>query len=559
MSSNRTIFLFLIARMVGAALVVGAGITIIQVTNSAFAVRTLYTLLALSIITGGACYAAIKLGVPRRHALWVIMVLDIALEATIIHFSGGMASQFSMIYCLTIVAAAFLLELPGGLVTAVLGSAAYILYGIGETLDIIVPAGRELSSDSGHGLGLLEMYMHVTLFFLVGTMGGYLAKHIRLKGHALESAEIELKQLKVDTDYILNNMSSGILVIDSNTTVISMNPAAVEILGVERDAVLGNKLEPALQERAPELVSDLLDALDTEQGKRRHEVMMHVGEKITPLGTSISLLSDSFGETRGLISVFQDLTEVQEMRERVRKADRLAAIGELSAGIAHELRNPLASISGSIEMLAGELEVSGEHEHLMQLIIRESDRLDSIISDFLDFAKLRTPVKRPMQLERCLSDVLMLLRNNTGKSAGMTINLETPDVACLVRADDDQMRQVFTNLAINACEAVDGSGELTVSVIAPDDATVEIAFRDNGPGIGEEEIDRLFEPFFTTKDGGTGLGLAIANKIVQAHGGSIEFHNGENGGAEFKITLPTGRAVRASKPEPSGSQLVSSS
>jgi len=527
--------------MIVAAFVVGAGIMIIQMTDQRFPVTPLYALLVASVITGGIASGAVRLGASPKMAVWTIVVADILLEAAIVHFSGGTSSQFSMIYCLTIVAAAFMLEVPGGLASAILSSLCFIGYGVFESLGILVPPGRELVGNIQKP-GLLDTYMHLSLFFLVGTVGGILARHIQLKGRQLEHAEIELEQLKVDTDYILRNMSSGILVTDSDAAVITMNPAAEEILGVTREAVVGRPIKRALGVGAPELATELEEALRGEHDKLRHEITVHTGgTRQKPLGTSISLMRDGDGRKRGVISVFQDLTEVHEMRERVRKADRLAAIGELSAGIAHELRNPLASISGSIEVLAGDLELSDEHEGLMELITRESDRLDRIISDFLEFARLRHPTKRPVQVDLVLEEVLTLLRHNHAKSRGVRLELTRHGSIPTIRADDEQVRQVFTNLVVNSCEAMSEGGTLEVEVRQTGDGCIAAAFRDTGPGIDEDFVARLFEPFFTTKDGGTGLGLAIANKIVMAHGGTVEFHNREGGGAEFLIILPVGR------------------
>jgi len=225
------------------------------------------------------------------------------------------------------------------------------------------------------------------------------------------------------------------------------------------------------------------------------------------------------------------------MRERVRKADRLAAVGELSAGIAHELRNPLASISGSIEMLYHELALEGENRRLMELIMRESDRLDRIISDFLEFARLRTPRRLPANLVRCVEEVATLLRQNADKSDGILIHAVCDPRLPDVWMDDEQMRQVFMNLAVNSCEAMERGGALEINATRAGEDTVRVSFADSGPGIDPEGMERLFEPFFTTKDGGTGLGLAMANKIVTAHGGSIEYRNGERG-AVFTIVLP---------------------
>jgi two-component system sensor histidine kinase PilS (NtrC family) len=526
--------------MIVATFVVGAGMMIIQVTNQLFPVRPLYLLLALSTATGGAAYLGFRHGVPHRLGLWILMVSDLVLEAAIIHFAGGVASQFTLVYCLTIVAAAFLLDMPGGLGTAIIASSLFVLYGILETVGAVSPPGREMLAIPAPPLGVLQVYMHVLTFFLVGAVGGYLARRIKQKGRQLESAESELQQLRFDTDFILNNMSSGILVVDTDGLIVTMNPAAEEILGVHKEDVLLRDVRESLGSGARDLTEVLMGALDEEKGKYRHEIMISAGERSTPLGTSVSLLRDPDGSKRGVISVFQDLTEVQEMRERIRKADRLAAIGELSAGIAHELRNPLASISGSIEMLAGELELKGENRRLMSLITRESDRLDRIIADFLEFAKLRPPRRRIISITNCLHDVLTLLRNNVDKSRNVEIEFVNHASEVHVSVDDEQLRQVFINLAINSCEAMSEGGQLRITAGQEEPGTVSITFRDSGPGIEQADIERLFEPFFTTKDGGTGLGLAIANRIVTAHGGSIAFKNKPDGGAEFTVVLPVG-------------------
>lgn len=546
------IYRFLVLRMIVATFVVGAGMMIIQVTNELIPVRPLYLLLAASALTGGAAYLGFRYGMPHRIGLWVLMVSDLVLEAAIVHFAGGVASQFTLVYCLTIVAAAFLLDMPGGLGTAIIASAFFVLYGIMETVGVISPPGKEMLTLPSPPLGVLQVYMHVLTFFLVGAVGGYLARRIRLKGRELESAESELQQLKFDTDFILNNMSSGILVVDTDGVVVTMNPAAEDILGVDKSDVLMKDVRESLGTGARELTQMITDALGEDRGKYRHELTVMAGAHHTPLGTSISLLRDPDGSKRGAISVFQDLTEVHEMRERVRKADRLAAIGELSAGIAHELRNPLASISGSIEMLASELKLKGENGRLMRLITRESDRLDRIIADFLEFARLRPPRRRLMKVTICLREVLTLLRNNVEKSKGVEIDFVNHADEVYVDIDEEQLRQVLTNLAINGCEAMTRGGRLRI-VVGPEEAgSVPVSFCDEGPGVDEEHIGRLFEPFFTTKDGGTGLGLAIANRIVMAHGGSIEFRNRPTGGAEFTVVLPVGRNKTATGEEQNG-------
>ncbi|HET6347870.1 MAG TPA: ATP-binding protein [Candidatus Krumholzibacteria bacterium] len=539
---RRALDRFLLLRTIVACLVVGAGVTIVALTEEAFNAEPLYLLLGLSVLVGAAALALMRLGVSRRRVAWVVMVADIGFEAGILYYSGGVSGQFTTVFCLTIAAAAFLLEMPGGLVTAVLSSVCFVAFQVMESWGVMAPPGKGVLPP-GHVNGLIDAYMHASIFLLVGTVGGYLADRIKLKGRALQHAESALEQLRIDTDYILQNMSSGVLVVDVDCRVITMNAAAEEILELRRDEVLAQRIDIALGRRAHDLAHELVESLAIERPRRRQEISAHTrAGAYRPLGISISPLTDGTQRRRGVIAVFQDLTEVHEMRERVRKADRLAAVGELSAGIAHELRNPLASISGSIEMLYHELALDGENRRLMELIMRESDRLDRIISDFLEFARLRTPRRIPSRLGRCIEEVVTLVRQNAEKSAGVDIRIQCASTVPDVWMDDEQMRQVFMNLAVNACEAMNDGGTLEIAIDRAGDQ-VRVSFKDSGPGIEPDGMERMFEPFFTTKDGGTGLGLAMANKIVGAHGGSIECRNADRG-AVFTIVLPVGAPAR---------------
>jgi two-component system sensor histidine kinase PilS (NtrC family) len=540
---RRALDRFLLLRTIVACLVVGAGVTIVALTEDTFNAAPLYLLLAVSAVIGAIALAAMRLGMTARRVSWGVVVADIGFAAGIVYYSGGVSGQFTTVFCLTIAAAAFLLEMPGGLVTGVLSSVCFVSFQLLEAWSVITPPGKS-AMPHPHMSGLVDAYMHASMFLLVGTVGGYLADRIKLKGRALQHAESALEQLRIDTNYILENMSSGVLVVDIDGRVLTMNAAAEEILELRKEDVLSHHVDTALGERAPDLALELVQSLASDRPRRRHEISgQSRGGAFRPMGISISPLTDGTQRRRGVIAVFQDLTEVHEMRERVRKADRLAAVGELSAGIAHELRNPLASISGSIEMLYHELALDGENKRLMELIMRESDRLDRIISDFLEFARLRTPRRIPSKLGRCIDDVVTLVKQNAEKSEGITIRTVFDPVLPDVWMDDEQMRQVFMNLAVNACEAMENRGTLEIGAARAGEQKVRIAFKDSGPGIEPDGLERMFEPFFTTKDGGTGLGLAMANKIVTAHGGSIEFRNAERG-AEFTIVLPVGAPVR---------------
>lgn len=538
-SAGRTIATLLWLRAVVLTLIVGAGIMIVQLSQGDIAVGPLYVLLVLGYVVGGALLIGLRLGLPVGPTAWTLTVADVVGITAVVHYSGGATSQFSLVFGLVIVAAAVLLQVHGGLGIAVVASVCYATYGVLEAAGVLAPAGGSELHGAGVGSFVIRAYMHVTLFFLVGALAGYLSERARQKGRQLENVKSKLRQLRVDTDQILEHMSSGILVADSEGRILTANPTAEQILGVDRDDVVGLSVEAAFDPLMPEFAREVLAALQNGQGKLRHEIAIkrHNGS-LLPLGLSTSILKDALGSTSGVIAVFQDLTEVHEMEERMRRADRLAAIGELSAGIAHEIRNPLASISGSIEMLSNELELTGDDKRLMELVMKESDRLNKIINDFLEFARLKPPRPKELRLEKCLEEVRMLLANSPSVKPGIEIVSRRVDGDMAVQFDEEQLKQVMFNLAINACEAMRGSGRLLIETSRTSAGEARIAFADEGPGICEEARVRMFEPFFTTKEGGTGLGLAIANRIVEAHGGRIEAGNRTEGGAEFAVVIP---------------------
>ena len=535
----RTTNVFLGLRAIVLTLIVGAGIMILQLTQGNVSLGPLYVLLIVGYISGGLLYAGMRMGVSPTTGFWALMVADVVLETAIIHHSGGMMSHFSLVYCLSIIAAAFFLQVHGGLGIAVFASFCYACYGILETQGVLRPVGRDVAEAGSMAGGVLHLYLHVSIFFVVGAVSGFLTQRTRAEGRQLQTAKTKLRQLRIDTEKILEHMSSGILVIDHDGKILTINPTAEQILGVDKLDIVGLHVEAAFDPLTPEFAREVFEALESDRGKLRNEISVKRDRGIQiPLGLSISILKDERDETRGVIAVFQDLTEVRGMQERVRKADRLAAIGELSAGIAHEIRNPLASISGAIEMLSNELELKGENRRLMELVMKESDRLDRIINDFLEFARLRPPTRGRVSVSKCLDEVLMLLSNNPALMCGIETEVSHADGEVVAEFDEEQLKQVLFSLTINAFEAMQGSGTLSIRTAKVDDDTMRIVFQDDGPGIADSERARLFEPFFTTKDGGTGLGLAIANKIVEAHRGRIGVRNRADRGAEFSIVIP---------------------
>lgn len=536
-------------RLVIATLVIGAAIMLLQLDNRVISVVALYSLLGAIYLTTGSSYLVFTTGVPLRIIIWMQILVDLTVLTLMIHYSGGSASYFAMLYILPVIVGGVYYQVPGGIVTAAIASLIYIVYSYLEFTGYIkYPLGIWFDSSYGVYKTLLHGYLNIAVFFFTGLLSGFVSKHVRRKHEALADREEELHRVQLDTDNILKNMSSGLIVTNVSGEIVSLNPAAVTILGLDEvDALKGKRID-YLERFVPSLYEELSCSLTTGASRKRYEIELERADhSVLPLGISISILKDAEERRRGIIALFQDLTEVHQMREQVRQADKMAAIGELSAAIAHEIRAPLASICGSIEMLAEELELSGDNRKLMDLVIKESDRLDSIITDFLEFARPRTPSLKPMDVNRCIDEVVELLRYSSSLKESVSVGVMREAADARIRGDDEQIRQVFLNMGLNAGEATDGGGEVNIVIRrvstqlrdgeGPVDC-INVDVINTGKPIPADVLKRVFEPFFTTKEGGTGLGLAIAEKIVDGHHGLIQAKSTETGVTTFSVILP---------------------
>jgi two-component system sensor histidine kinase PilS (NtrC family) len=303
------------------------------------------------------------------------------------------------------------------------------------------------------------------------------------------------------------------------------------------------------------MVSRTVRALEEGKEEKRAEVYADNQGSRIPLGLSVSLMSDQEGGRTGAVCVFQDLTEVKTMAEKVRLADRLAALGELSAGIAHEIRTPLASICGSVEMLRDSIPEEGEDRKLVDLVVKESERLRNIIDHFLQFARSRPARFCHVTLNSILGEVVCMVRNHPRFVEGISVTLVTGDEVTLF-ADEENVKQVFYNLAVNAIEAMGTSGRLEIRVegdVKMDSGRwARVVFEDDGEGMEDDVQAQAFRPFYTGKKSGTGLGLAIASKIVEEHGGNIDLVSAKGKGTTVSVYLPR----EADEPEASCHESV---
>ncbi len=540
-------------RLVVATLVVGAAIMALQIQSARLSAAALYGLLGLLYLGTGAVYLAYRSGVSFFPLVRLLITLDLVVLTLLLHYSGGSGSIFAILFILPIFVGGIYFQVSGGIVTSVIAASAYIIYALLEMSGRVggVPDVSQLTRQ-GMFDSLLKAYLYLGVFLCAGLLSGYFSRRVLHSGKELADREKEIRRIQLSTDSILKNMSSGLVVVNLEGELVSINPAAKRILDLKvvESSPEGNRFEEMLTGGGA-LIEKLDQVVKTGRQVNRDEItVLRRGGLELPLGITISLLRDEDGNKKGVIALFQDLTKVRRMRERMRKSDRMAAVGELSAAIAHEIRAPLASICGSVEMLKEDLELSGENKELMDLVIRESDRLDGIITEFLDYARMRKPEFDSVNIEQCVRETALLLKRGSHLKEGGRLSVERAGGKTLAMADEEQIRQVFLNLGLNACDVIGRKGELIIRInevlacpagCADETECVMVDFVNNGPPIHTEVLPHIFEPFFTTKEGGTGLGLATAARIIESHAGTISVEKSDKKETIFRVLLPLRR------------------
>jgi two-component system sensor histidine kinase PilS (NtrC family) len=470
------------------------------------------------------------------------LLLDTALITAIIYTTGGIESIFSFLYQLNIIAGAILLYRRGGMIIASFSS---ILYGSFLDLSyygLINPLGYRYPGIIGYQSSDIAymILVNVAAFYLVAILSSFLSEQIRKSRAELKARQKELVDLEMLKDDIIQSISSGLIALNEHRKIIAFNRGAEEIFHINsRDAIqkkVGEVIPfvvPYLQAENPDKVSQLSYRGDDNQQ--------------LDLLLNISPLQGQDENKKGEILIFQDTTRLMEMEREVKRMEGLAMLGELAAGIAHEIRNPLASISGSIQVLNDSF--SKEHTHinkrLMEIVMREVDRLNHLVNDFLQFARPRKVEVEELDLNQLIGDTLYIFQTSQRRSR--QVEAETAFQGPLkITSDPHQLKQVLWNVFLNACEAMPRGGRMRVSTeretgvdgSEKEEQSVKIKIEDTGPGIDPSMIENMFEPFSTDKKEGSGLGLAIVKKIVESLGGEVFGYNLEGGGAAISIVLP---------------------
>jgi two-component system sensor histidine kinase PilS (NtrC family) len=491
------------------------------------------TILVLIVGTYGLTivYALLLRKTADLAALAVMqLTLDVVIVMVLVEVSEGLNSPFLFLFQLAIIDAAVVLGRRAALYTAVAAAAALGLLAA-EKIGLFapVPAPGVVWKDT-----IFKVVTNSAAGFIIAVLAGYLSERLGEATTQLAEQQVSIRELKALNANILASLSSGLVTIDDDDTVIFFNRAAEQITGRSSEEVLGEPFREVLP-----TIADAIASPSGGEGRQEARYARTNGKDVY-LGFSTSPLLNADAEAVGQIVIFQDLSEIKQMEEQMRRSERLAAIGTLSAAIAHEIRNPLASISGSVEMLSGGDDIEDDDRVLMSIVLREVERLDELISEFLEYS-------RPRELQLVTQDVTPTVESvlelfDKRQTDGLEVNFEAEVDLPRARLDSEAFQQVVWNLVNNATEATGSEESPRIDIgLFTRGTDVVLRIEDNGPGISPDDLERVFQPFFTTKKTGTGLGLATIYRIVEDHDGQVEVlpHGGELGGACFEIVLPS--------------------
>src|SRR5579864_241488 len=463
---------------------------------------------------------------PEHRLQASLQVLtDLLLVSLVIHETGGWDSSLNFLYPLVIIVASLLLPRVWAHLVAAL---AFILYGTVLELNYfgLVPS----YANSHPGLKTLQSIIFVNLFaFLaVAYLAGLLTAKLRQVGVQLKNTSGALESLQALHENIIHSISSGLITTGLDGRITLVNGAAQRLLERTPTELLGKRVDQLF-----------LDSLPIAESQQTHgEVRFDAPTKFRKtLRVRVSALTVPERGQLGYVYVLDDLTEIRRLEREVRMQDRLAAVGRLAAAIAHEIRNPLTSIAGSVSMLSGVPEMNEDHRRLLDIVTRESQRLNNIITDFLAYSRTKQYHFAKVDLIPLIEDTLTLMDHRmTAEKTGIVIKRRFTVHQAYVFADGDRIKQVFWNLCENAVRAMKSGGTLTVAVESLGEDW-QVSFADTGTGMSPQQIEKIFEPFQSNFEGGTGLGLAIVYQIVQAHGGKVWARSKPGQGTTFVLRL----------------------
>jgi len=494
-------------------------------------------ILALSLLvvvgSSGALVAFAPMARPHRVA-WLVCLLDTALVTAVVAATGGARSIFAFLYVLSVTAACLLLSRTGGLTIAAASSALYTGLVFGRTI-FPMTAFFEAPAEST-ALEVITIFMNAGTFLVVAIVAGGLAERFRSTQQELETNQADLRDLEAFTNLIFESVGTGLIALDREHRVTALNRAAEQITGVAAAAVMGRPWS-VLGGGVPLAVIES-EIESSGRGSAWREVTLRRGDgEDIPVRMTFSALRAGDGRGIGLIAACEDLSAIRAMEARMRAADRLASLGRMAANIAHEIRNPLAALSGAVEVMAAGA-ADDTRERLGQIVLKETGRLNEIIREFLEYARPAPLSPTPVNVAEAVDEVLLLLEHQAPAGTLKAVREFPPALSWTV--DRQQFRQAVWNLCLNAVQAMPEGGELRVTMTAGGRLVLRVS--DTGEGIEAADLGHIFEPFFSTKADGSGLGLALVHRIVQDHGGEIDVYSRPRVGSTFTVTLPAANA-----------------
>jgi two-component system, NtrC family, sensor histidine kinase PilS len=511
--------------------------------------RPLLPLLPFYVLAACAYFLTIVHAAVRRIGRYEVaqayaqLTGDALVVTGFVYFTGGTQSPFSFMYLPGIVAGCILLWRKGGFATALISWFLYAGLVLLMQRGLLAPPAQALFAEETVPAvrAVYSLLAHLVSFLALATLASHLTDNLRRTGQELEQRRGDFLELRALYDNIIDSINSGLLTTDADGRITFANRAAVEITGRPAEA-LRDLTIPRLLGQEDGLLDAIRAALDSRR-RHRFEIDYRAPGRDLYLGFTVSILRERDGRSVGMIFIFQDLTDIRVLEEEVALKKHMASLGEMAAGMAHELRNPLASISGSVQVLRRELRPQGEAGDLMDIVVKESKRLDGTIRDFLMFAKPGRFHPERADVARLLGETLSLLENSDERRPDHRILTDVGSARVMAMVDVNRLKQVFWNLAKNALKAMPEGGILKAGARSTESGAV-IDFSDSGIGMSAGEVASNFEPFHGSFVSGSGLGLAIVYRIVQEHGGRIQVRSRPGQGTTVTLSLPQAAAAR---------------
>ena len=495
---------------------------------------TLALFASIAFTSLSAWFALAYRTLVSRAFYYTQSLFDVALITTVVHITGGSLSPFSALYILATACASLLLPVGGGLLIAALGNVLYFA-------DVIVLQGTSLG---------LAVILQLGVFAITALGVAYLGARLQEAGVNREALAQQLVVVKLQAEDVLKNIRSGIITVDVQGRILFANSMAGRLIGFDDETVRGRSIQEIVTASAPALSAALEKAVHGHERVTRGEAAITVNGRTFPIGfTTTTMSADGTPDNMSGTVIFQDISDNKRLEELRLRTERLEAVAELSASLAHEIKNPLASIRSAVEQLGARGRATEDERVLATLIVRESDRLSRLLSEFLDFARVRVTRGERVNMGEVAQAAVHLADAHPDRKAGVSVTCVVPTEPLLVEGDEDLLHRAIFNITLNAVQAAPAaSGRVTVELsrlnieqiptgVPFEVSAVALRVSDNGPGIPIELRERVFDPFFTTKTGGTGLGLPIVHRAIEAHRGFV-FMDSSPKGTRFTVLLP---------------------